>query len=82
MLKILFELETGSDYVTPLTVAHAIIDQAVNDNDEFDNAVDYIQEVAEHLEAFVRTQNNKHWRETCKREQEMFESKGAIRPNE
>lgn len=80
MLQIKFYAETGNDHITPLTVAHAIIEQAVNDNDEFDNAVDYIQEVAEHLEAFVRTQNNKHWRENLKREREMFENEGKVRP--
>ena len=47
MLKIQFEAETGSDYITPLTVANAILE-----SDIFE--IEDVEEIAEHLITSVK----------------------------
>ena len=47
MLKVQFEAETSSDYITPLTVANAILE-----SDIFE--IEDIEEIAEHLATSVK----------------------------
>ena len=83
MLKINFTAETANDHITPLTISHAIADHLTSDADYFENSLSLINEVANHLESFVRSQRNILYREERKLELERYEQqmKGQVETN-
>ena len=63
MLKIKFECETGSDAPTPINIASALIELETGGCDDEKMhmaAVDNLDEIAEHIIAYVRRQRHQH----------------------
>lgn len=63
MLKIMLEGETGNDAPTPINIASALIElETANCSDEKMHraGVDNLDEIAEHIIAYVRRQRHQH----------------------
>jgi hypothetical protein len=54
MLKMRYEAETGNDDMNALTIANAIIDTCHCGNYDLSDALDDIEEIADHLLAYVK----------------------------
>ena len=54
MLKMRYEAETGNDDMNALTIANAIIDTCHRGNYDLSDALDDIEEIADHLLAYVK----------------------------
>ena len=64
MLKIMLDSETGNDAPTPINIAAAIIELEVggcSDEKMHQAGVDNLDEIAEHIIAYVRRQNHRRF---------------------
>lgn len=63
MLKIMLDSETGNDAPTPINIASALIELETGgcaDEKTHMAGVDNLEEIADHIIAYVRRQHHKH----------------------